>query len=78
MLDSLLTMTKRGAFWLAVMFAVALAFHFGVSAMIGVTEPIFLLIALALALAFVVTAAYTAVKTIFRRNKHSAPPTEDS
>ena len=32
-LDSLLTMTKRGAFWLAVMFGVALAFHFGVSAM---------------------------------------------
>ena len=77
MLDSLLTMTKRGAFWLAVMFAVSLAFHFGVTAMIGVTEPIFLLIALAIALAFVVTGVYTGAKTLMHGGHHTPPPADE-
>ena len=69
MLDSLLTMTKRGAFWLAVFFLVSTAMHFGISAMVGMPEAIFLLISLALLAAFVISGLYTLGKTIMQRNR---------
>ena len=67
MIDSLLTLTKGGAFWMGVFFLIAVGLDLGISAIIGIQEPIFLLFALVIAAAFVVTGTYTLVKRLFRR-----------
>ncbi len=67
MIDSLLTLTKGGAFWMGIFFLVAVGLHLGISAVIGAQEPIFLLFALMIAAAFVVTGAYTLFKRLLRR-----------
>ncbi len=67
MIDSLLTLTKGGAFWMGVFFLVAVGMDLGISAIIGAQEPIFLLFALAIATAFVVTGTYTLFKKLLRR-----------
>ncbi len=67
MIDSLLTLTKGGAFWMGVFFLVAVGMDLGISAIIGAQEPIFLLFALAIATAFVVTGTYTLFKKLLGR-----------
>lgn len=75
MLDSLLTLTKRGAFWLAIAWLVAILLDRGVTALIGQQEPFFLLAALFIPIAFIVSATYTLAKRILRRaHRSSAPP----
>jgi len=59
MLDSLLTLTKNGALWFAIAEAVAVLFHFGITAAVGTTEPIFLVAALVIPAAFLVSGFYT-------------------
>lgn len=73
MLDSLLTMTKRGAFWLLVIFVVSAAMDFAVSRLSGAQEPLFLLFALGAVLAFIVSGVYTLGKKLFTDAKRSAP-----
>ena len=70
MIDSLLTLTKRGAFWLAILFVVAVAMDIGVSALLGQQEPMFLLFALAIAALFIVAGIYTLAKMLILRFKH--------
>jgi Kef-type K+ transport system membrane component KefB len=67
MIDSLLTLTKGGAFWMGIFFLVAVGLDLGISAIIGTQEPIFLLFALVIAAAFVVTGTYTLFKKMLRR-----------
>jgi len=67
MIDSLLTLTKRGAFWLAILFVVAVAMDVGISALMGQQEPMFLLFALAIAALFIVASIYTLGKIIIGR-----------
>jgi len=78
MLDSLLTLTKRGAFWLITLFFVALLIDIGVSAMIGMPEVMFLLLAIACLGALVVSGVYTLAKRLFgfgaQPADKSAPP----
>jgi putative Mn2+ efflux pump MntP len=72
----MLTLTKRGAFWLVVFFAVAVAMDVGVSALVGQQEPMFALFALAIAAIFLVTGTYTVGKKIvglFRRKVEKEP-----
>ncbi len=76
MIDSLLTLTKRGAFWMAVLFLVAVLMHVGISAMVGYQEPMFLLFALGIAALFLVAGAYTLGKkliALFRHKPENAP-----
>ena len=67
MIDSLLTLTKRGAFWLAILFVVAVAMDVGVSALLGQQEPMFLLFAFAIAALFIVASIYTLGKLVVGR-----------
>jgi uncharacterized membrane protein len=67
MIDSLLTLTKRGAFWLAILFVIAVAMDIGISALLGQQEPMFLLFALAIAALFIVAGIYTLAKMIIGR-----------
>jgi hypothetical protein len=76
MIDSLLTLTKRGAFWLALLFVITIAMSVGVSAIVGQQEPIFLLFALAIGALFLVAGVYTLGKKvlgIFTRPADKAP-----
>jgi hypothetical protein len=75
MIDSILTLTKRGAFWLANLFVVAVAMDLGVSALIGQQEPMFLLFALGIAALFIVASIYTLGKMIIGRFTHKADKT---
>jgi hypothetical protein len=75
MIDSLLTLTKRGAFWLGIFFAVAVLLDLGVSALVGQQEPLFLLFAMAIAALFVVAGTYTMVKKLVRHFKRTAKKT---
>ena len=59
MLDSLLTLTKNGVLWFAIAETIAVLFHFGITAVVGTTEPIFLVAALAIPAAFLVAGFYT-------------------
>ena len=52
---------------MGVFFLVAVGMDLGISAIIGAQEPIFLLFALAIATAFVVTGTYTLFKKLLRR-----------
>ncbi len=65
MLDSLLTLTKRGAFWLAALAVVSALLSFGISMLTGQIEPIFALMSLAAFGALLVTGVYTLAKRIF-------------
>jgi hypothetical protein len=67
MLDSLLTLTKGEAFWMAVAFAVLVLAHWAVSFLTGVMEPVFLLGALLVPVAFLVMGAYTLGKKALHR-----------
>jgi hypothetical protein len=67
MIDSLLTLTRGRAFWMAIAFVVAVAMHAGVVALTGFQEPIGLLGALFIPFFFLVSLAYTLGKRIFRR-----------
>jgi lipid-binding SYLF domain-containing protein len=76
MIDGMLTLTKRGAFWLAILFVVTVAMSAGVSAIVGYQEPIFLLFALAIAGIFVLAGTYTLGKKLiglFRRGGDKTP-----
>jgi len=64
MIDSMLTLTWRGAFWLAVFFVISAALHYGISAMLGFPEPMFALMALATFAILVVSAGYTLAKKL--------------
>ena len=68
----MLTLTKRGAFWLAVFFAVAVLMNLGISALVGRPEPMFLLFALAIAALFIVAGTYTLCKKVIGYFKHNA------
>ena len=77
MIDSILTLTKRGAFWMAILFAVSVVLDIGVSALVGQQEPLFLLFALAIAALFLVAAVYTLSKKViglFRGRADKTPP----
>ena len=67
MLDSLLTLTKGGAFWLAVFFVASTITHFFVSALMGAPEPLFALFALASLGALLVSGMYTLAKSVIRK-----------
>lgn len=76
MIDSLLTLTKRGAFWLAVFFVVSALLDLGISALVGFQEPMFILFATAILVIFLVTGTYTLAKKIlglFRRTPPESP-----
>jgi putative Mn2+ efflux pump MntP len=75
MIDSMLTLTKRGAFWMAILFAVAVVLDIGVSALVGQQEALFLLLALAIAALFLVAAAYTLGKKVIGLFKGKADKT---
>jgi hypothetical protein len=64
MIDSILTLTKRGAFWLVVLFVVAVLLDLGVSAIVGQQEPLFLLLALAILALLLVAGVYTLGKKV--------------
>jgi hypothetical protein len=76
MIDSILTLTKRGAFWLVVLFVVAVLMDLGVSAIVGQQEPMFLLFALAILALLLVAGVYTLGKKViaFFRRDASKPP----
>jgi thiol:disulfide interchange protein len=79
-LDSLLTLTKGGVAWMAGIFVVMVVADLGVSAITGMQEPIFLLLALITLVAFVVTGTYTLGKSVWRRfrsqGRDVSPPPE--
>lgn len=76
MLDSLLTLTRRGALWMAIFFVVCVAFDRGISAITGNTVTIFALGALMILIAFVTSAGYTFGRWAWRKMRPPAPPTE--
>jgi len=78
MIDSLLTLTWRGAFWMAVLFVVSMLFDVGISAILGQQEPIFILFAAAILAIFLVTGTYTLVKKIIALFTHGSHETPDS
>jgi hypothetical protein len=67
MLDSLLTITWSAAAWLVGAFLLAVLADRAITVMTGTQEPIFLVIAVALLAALVVTSAYTVGKWIWHR-----------
>ena len=67
MLDSLLTTTRAGALWMLGALVVCTLLDRGLSALLGRQEPIFLLFALASAVALVVRGTYTLGKLAVRR-----------
>ena len=67
MLDSLLTLTKGEALWMAIGFVTAALAHWAVVALTGEQEPIFLLIALLIPVVLVITGGYTLAKKILHR-----------
>jgi hypothetical protein len=77
MIDSLLTLTKRGAFWLAIFFAAAVLMNVTISALVGQQEPMFALFALAIAAIFIVSGTYTLFKTVIGLFKHDAEKAPD-
>lgn len=77
MIDSLLTLTKRGAFWLAILFVIAVAMSMAVSAIVGQQEPMFFLFALAIAGIFLLAAAYTLGKKLVGLFRHGGDKTPE-
>jgi hypothetical protein len=80
MLDSLLTLTKAGAAWMAGIFGVALLADVAISAVTRTQEPIFLLLAVMTLVAFVLRAVYTLGKWAWHRLRGdgpAVPPPED-
>jgi uncharacterized membrane protein YhaH (DUF805 family) len=75
MIDSMLTLTKRGAFWLVTLFVVTVLLDLGVSALIGQQEPMFLLFAVAILALLVVASIYTLGKKLIRFFRHRADKT---
>ena len=65
MLDSLLTLTGAAAAWLGGAFVLAVLASFGITAITGRQEPIFLVIAVGLLAVLVVTSLYTAAKWVW-------------
>lgn len=74
MLDSLLTLTKGGALWMAGLFVVSVLLSIGVSLLIGAQEPIFALFALFILVLFVVTGTYTLLKLLVHRIRGPKTP----
>jgi uncharacterized RDD family membrane protein YckC len=77
MIDSMLTLTKRGAFWLAIFFVAAVVMDLGISALVGHQEPMFALFALAIGLIFIVAGTYTLGKKIVGLIRPKAEETSD-
>jgi uncharacterized membrane protein len=76
MIDSMLTLTRRGAFWMATFFVVSVLLDVGISALVGQQEPMFLLFAAAILALFIVTATYTLAKKLIalvRRGSDKTP-----
>jgi len=73
MLDSLLTLTRRGAFWLVLAWVVVVLLDRGLSAMLGRQEPIFILAAIFIPLVLLVSGTYTLIKWIVHRIRHEPP-----
>jgi len=76
MIDSLLTLTMRGAFWMAVFFVISVVLDIGVSAVAGQQEPIFLLLAVGIFALFLVAGTYTLAKKLlgfFKRGAEKTP-----
>jgi len=67
MMDDLLTLTKRRAFWMVVFFIAAAVAHVAVVAVTGVQEPLFLLGALAMVALGIVSGVYTLARKLFHR-----------
>ena len=67
MLDSLLTLTGAAAAWLGGAFVLAVLASFGITAITGSQEPIFLMIAIGILAVLVVTSIYTAAKWVWHR-----------
>jgi peptidoglycan/LPS O-acetylase OafA/YrhL len=75
MIDSMLTLTKRGAFWLALLFVVAVLMDIGISALVGQQEPMFLLFAAAILALFIVACIYTLAKKLIGFFRHRTDKT---
>ena len=73
MLDSLFTLTKGGAMWMAILFAVSVLMTFGITALTGNQEPLFALLALFILATFVVTGIYTLGKLIVHKVRGPGP-----
>lgn len=71
MLDSLLTLTKRGAFWLVMAWFLALLVDRAISGLLGHQEPIFVLAVLVIPLVLLVSGVYTLIKWLVRRVHHA-------
>ncbi|HEY5540665.1 MAG TPA: hypothetical protein VIL41_04330 [Coriobacteriia bacterium] len=71
MLDSLLTLTKGAAAWMAGALVVCLLMDRAISAVSGVPVSIFMLFALLILFVLVVTGAYTAGKWVWHRVHHA-------
>ena len=67
MLDSLLTLTGTAAAWLGGAFVLAVLASFGITAITGRQEPIFLVIAVGILAVLLVTSLYTAAKWVWHR-----------
>ena len=72
MLDSLLTLTRAEAGWLAGAFILCVLGNRAITVMTGNEEPIFLVLAVLILVALVVTSIYTAVKWVWHRLRRSA------
>ena len=72
MLDSLLTLTRGAAAWMAGALILCLLLDRAVSALTGNPVTIFLVFALGILLAFAVSGTYTAVKWLRRRARPQA------
>ena len=73
MLDSLLTLTKGAAAWMAGFFVICVIVNRGITALTGVQEPIFLLLGFLILCAFLVMATYTAGKWAVHLLKGDSP-----
>jgi len=77
MLDSILTLKKSTALWMAGFFVVCVLANRGVDALTGQQESIFMLLAVAILAAFLVMGAYTAGKWVFhllKGDRSHTPP----
>lgn len=73
MIDSLLTLTKGAILWFAIAEAIAVLLHLGISAAVGVQEPIFLVAALVIPVTFLVTGVYTLSKRLRHATRRGGP-----